>query len=1566
MKRNLESFMNIKRNLIRFCLSCAVLLALPSVVQSQFTYTTNNGAITITGYTGPGGAVTIPSTITGLPVTTIGTSAFFNNFALTSVTIPNSVTSIGVSAFDSCYNLSSITIGNSVASIGDSAFEYDGMTSVTIPNSVTSIGHNAFWGCESLTTVTIPASVTSIGDVAFGDNYRLTAITVDTSNPAYSSVAGVLFNKSQTTLIQYPPGNVGTSYTIPNSVSSIGDGAFVACANLTAIMVDSGNLFYCSVSGVLFDQSQTMLIQYPEGKVSTSYTIPNSVTTIGNEAFFYCYSLTSVTIGTNVTSIGFEAFIYCYGLTTVTIPNSVTTIGYDAFFGCDYLTSVTIGSSVTNIGFYAFAYCSVTSVYFQGNSPSPTNDTTVFSGDNSATAYYLPGAIGWGATFDGIPTVSLFNCTTNNGGITITGYNGLGGAVSIPSTISGLPVTSIGVDAFYKNQSITSVTIPDSVTNIGIGAFFSCTSLATITIGTNVTSIGKFAFEDCLSLTSITIPASVTSIASAAFSGCTNLASVIFQGNAPSTGSTIFYNDSNVTIYYPPGATGWGSTFGGIPTSSVPYTYVTNNAAITITGYVGAGGAVAIPSAINGLPVTMLANDSFYTNQTITSITIPDNVTNIGAAAFAGCLNLTNVTMGANLVSIGAQAFQFSKLASVTIPNNVTSIGDEAFNFCESLTSVTMGYNVTSIGTNAFYECLNLPSITIPDSVTNIGTAAFAGCFNLTSVTLGANLVSIGAQAFQLTRLASVTIPNNVTSIGDEAFNFCESLTSVTIGTNVISIGTNVFYQCLNLTSVTIPNSVTSIGDQSFENCYALTNITLSTNLTSIGNGEFGSSALISVAIPNSATNIGNQAFSYCASLTNVLIGTNVTSIGTNAFYQCLGLNSLTIPNSITNINAYAFYGCTNLASVTMGTNVSFVGFAFANCFGLTGVNFIGNAPVTANNTNVFSGDTNGIAYYLPGTTGWAATFDGLSTILIVPYTYTTNNGAITITAYTGSGGAVVIPSLINGLPVTGIGYGTFLTNQNVTSITIPNSVTNIGADAFDGNVNLTAVTIGTNVVNIGDYAFENCTNLTSVTIPNSVTNIGNFAFYDCSEITGVTIGTNVTSIGMEAFGFCFSLTSVTIPSSVTNIGFVVFYADTSLNTITVSSNNSTYISVVGVLFNKSQTTLIEYPAGKVGTSYTISASVNNIGGYAFDSCANLTSVTIGTNVTSIAGGAFQQCINITNIAIPNSITVIGYDTFQLCFGLTSVTIGTNVTSIEEAAFNDCTSLTSVTIPNSVTSIGQQAFGGCQNLSSIIVPNSITNIGNYAFSYCFNLTGMYFQGNSPTPTNDATVFSGDNNATAYYLPGPTGWGATFDGIPATLYLPYTYTTNNNGAITLTGYTGSGGTVVIPDTIYGLKVTVISGTFFNNTNLTSVTIGTNVTTIQQFAFAGCTSLTNVNFLGNAPGTDLTVFSGDNNATAYYLPGATGWSSTFDGIPAVLLNPPTPHVPTTDGSFGVKTNLFGFDITGTNNQTVVVLATTNLAGNVWTPIQTNIISGNAVYFSDPQWTNYHTRFYRVRSP
>ncbi|MGA2867045.1 MAG: leucine-rich repeat domain-containing protein, partial [Verrucomicrobiota bacterium] len=200
-----------------------LLLALPAVVEAQFAYTTNNGAITITGYTGPGGAVTIPSTTNGLPVTSIGDYAFSYCGSLTGVTIPNSVTSIGGDAFFFCTSLTNVTIGNGVTSIGGGAFaSCTSLSSVTIPNSVTNIGKYAFEDCTSLTGVTIPNSVTSIGYWAFSYCTSLTAITVDALNYVYSSVAGVLFNKSQTTLIQCPGGKAG-SYTVPSSVTNIGD-----------------------------------------------------------------------------------------------------------------------------------------------------------------------------------------------------------------------------------------------------------------------------------------------------------------------------------------------------------------------------------------------------------------------------------------------------------------------------------------------------------------------------------------------------------------------------------------------------------------------------------------------------------------------------------------------------------------------------------------------------------------------------------------------------------------------------------------------------------------------------------------------------------------------------------------------------------------------------------------------------------------------------------------------------------------------------------------------------------------------------------------------------------------------------------------------------------------------------------------------------------------------------------------------------------------------------------------------------------------------------------------------
>ena len=203
---------------------------------------------------------------------------------------------------------------------------------VEIKSGVTSIGDRAFVDCGSLTSITIPDSVTRIGDYAFRGCNSLTSITVDGSNQNYSSQDGVLFNKDKTVLIQYPIGNTRTSYTIPNSVTSIGDNAFRDCDSLTSI------------------------------------EIPNSVTSIGDGAFRSCYSLTSVTIGNSVTSIGNGAFWDCYILTSITIPNSVTSIGDSSFEGCSSLTSIIIPNSVTSIGYRAFSYCvSLKDVYYSGS-----------------------------------------------------------------------------------------------------------------------------------------------------------------------------------------------------------------------------------------------------------------------------------------------------------------------------------------------------------------------------------------------------------------------------------------------------------------------------------------------------------------------------------------------------------------------------------------------------------------------------------------------------------------------------------------------------------------------------------------------------------------------------------------------------------------------------------------------------------------------------------------------------------------------------------------------------------------------------------------------------------------------------------------------------------------------------------------------------------------------------------------------------------------------------------------------------------------------------------------------
>ena len=264
-------------------------------------------------------------------------------------------------------------------------------------------------------------------------------------------------------------------------------------------------------------------------------------------------------------------------------------------------------------------------------------------------------------------------------------------------------------------------------------------------------------------------------------------------------------------------------------------------------------------------------------------------------------------------------------------------------------------------------------------------------------------------------------------------------------------------------------------------------------------------------------------------------------------------------------------------------------------------------------------------------------------------------------------------------------------------------------------------------VTSIDDWAFRNCDNLVSVTIPGSVTQIASSSFLDCINLANITISDGVEVIESWAFQGCSRLKNIWFPDSVTSIGSYVFVGCSNLERIDVGSNNPTYHSIDGVLFDRQANTLLCYPAGKKNETYTIPESVESIGDRAFYNCDNLSSVVISGNTTSIGNSVFGSCDNLEIVNIPNSVTSIGHSVFANCTSLTTITIPNSVKSIGESAFSGA-NLKSILLSNSMTYIDNQTFNGCIHLSDITIPNSITRINWRAFYGCTALTDVYYLG----------------------------------------------------------------------------------------------------------------------------------------------------------------------------------------------------------------------------------------------
>lgn len=448
---------------------------------------------------------------------------------------------------------------------------------------------------------------------------------------------------------------------------------------------------------------------------------------------------------------------------------------------------------------------------------------------------------------------------------------------------------------------------------------------------------------------------------------------------------------------------------------------------------------------------------------------------------------------------------------------------------------------------------------------------------------------------------------------------------------NVTSIGENAFRECKSLISATLPNSITTILNGAFSDCTELKLINIPDGVKTIGSNEQTTGAYTSGAFLN------------CCSLVDITIPNSIVSIEGLAFADCTGLTTITIPNSVTTIYESAFREV---------PNVMYSGMAEGYPWGARSVNG-----------------------YIEG---WLVYKDASKSQLLACSSAATDE------------------------------------------INLPNSVTSIGERAFYNCTSIFSITIPNSATSIGEYAFCGCSSIFTITIPNSVTSIGLGAFeyipnivyhgtaegapwgaqYHNAYVEGwllysdasknhiltcsyraygeIEIPNSVTTIEDYAFAGCNDITSVNIPNSVTLLGESSFSGCRSLTKINVALENQNYSDIDGVLFDKTQNTLIQYPCGRHGT-YTVPSSVKYIGEGAFEYCINLTSITIPNSVIEIKDYAFYECSNLNSITIPNSTISIGHSAWRNCTNLNFVIIGNSVTQIGKRAFEDCTNLTSIT-----------------------------------------------------------------------------------------------------------------------------------------------------------------------------------------------------------------------------------------------------------------------------------------------
>ena len=1273
-----------------------------------FIYLVENGAVTLTGYTGDAAEVEIPAEIEGLPVTKLGDQLFEGCENLTRVTLPDSITTIGEGAFARCYNLAEINIPEGVTSLADVTFDNCyALTNLEFPAGFTSIGTSCFRGCSGLTEIILPEGVTSLSIAAFAGCSGLTKIL------------------------------------LPQSVTSIGTNALYACSNLVARVYEGSYAHtWCVENGQAYElivAEQPLPYEYTiaNGEVTiTGYTgtetaieVPATiedcpVTAIGGNAFAFQVNLTSVTLPAGVKRIGDYAFDACTGLASLTLPESLEEIGEGALSGCSGLTALTLPDGLTTIGAEVFNLCTGLKEVTM-----PVSVTAIgvdaFYGCNVLTvrvwanSYAHTWCVKNNQAYEVIDPENLppFTYSVSNNEVTITKYTGTGTDVVIPATIAGLPVTCVGTSAFAENHTVTSVVIPEGVTFIDIFAFYDCPDLTSLSLPSTLKTIGSCAISSCIRLKSVTLPQGLESMGSQAFAGCIALESISIPSSVTEIGELCFYSCEKLD------------------------------------------GEVVIPDGIQ-----QLASGIFSQCYSLDRVVLPESLLYIERGAFEGCYELQTIDIPSGVLRIGNSAFAACfMLDGVVLPEGIKRVDQSTFSHCCGLTSIVIPNGVTEICNTAFENCNALTSLTIPESVTSIATDAFNGCTSLTArvwansyahiwcmtygqayevidpenlipyiytiengeVTItgytgtdteleipatiaGLPVTAIGGNAFEKQNtITSVVLPDTLTKIYDEAFRDCTHLQSINLPAGLTMLDDSAFYGCVALNNVVVPNGVTWMR-YTFGDCKSLTNVTLPESLDVFDGVFVGCSALEQIELPQNLTSMGEYSFQGCSMLRSIEIPETVTKIGARCFDGCTSLaGEIVIPEGVKRLEDWTFSGCTSLTGVVLPEKLTFMGnYVFYGCSCLEAVEI----PDTVLDIGecAFLGCAKLQEMVLP---------DGLTKLCW---------------------------SLFNGC-------------TSLKKVIIPEGVGTIDNYAFQDCKALETLVIPAAVRSIGDWAFNNCDSLTELIIPDGVTQLGTNTFSGCTSLVNVFIPESVVSIEADAFVDC-SADLVLVSSydayarTWANENGVAWRHDVHTEEVLEAVDptcaeagltEGKYCAVCGEVIVAQEEiptlphTEITLPAverGELTPGYTEGMQCSVCGEYIVEPQiippvfevldgtligynGDATDVVIPENagIVRISDGVFQNT-GVTSVVIPEGVTRIEDYTFRNCNVLTRVTIPQSVTSIGICAF-ECTGITGIELPENLTYIGDLAFSNCTQLLSIEIPDRVTEIAYQAFIF---------------------------------------------------------------------------------------------------------------------------------------------------------------------------------------------------------------------------------------------------------